>query len=128
MLEVVAIWRKNAGKDPDTGSPDQLSFMTVALQVCFALCWTVRIASYDGPYTVKKVSGFPVPSAGRHSPNSPWPGKIKLFPARESLVSDIPPGDGKTQTFFLHCTAWQGLLSCELLAIPAAAVAAGGIV
>ncbi len=25
---------------------------------------------------------------------------IKLFPARESLVSDIPAGDGKSFTFF----------------------------
>ncbi len=30
------------------------------------------------------------------SPNSPWPEIIKFFPARESLVSDIPAGDGKT--------------------------------
>jgi hypothetical protein len=35
--------------------------------------------------------------------NSPWPGKIKLFPARESLVSDIPAGDGKIATFFTVC-------------------------
>ncbi len=34
-------------------------------------------------YTVKKVSGF-------------WPGIIKLFPARESFVSDIQTEDGKT--------------------------------
>jgi hypothetical protein len=29
---------------------------------------------------------------------------IKLFPARESLVSDIPAGTGKTITFFTVCS------------------------
>ncbi len=38
-----------------------------------------------------------------HFPNSP-PGIIKLFPRRESLVSDIPAGDGKTANLFLQCT------------------------
>ncbi len=28
----------------------------------------------------------------------------KLFPARESLVSDIPAGDGKSNNLFLQCT------------------------
>jgi|688.fasta_scaffold617616_1 hypothetical protein len=43
-------------------------------------------------YTVKKVNDFPVP----------WPGIIKLFPARESLVSEmkIPAGDGKMANLF----------------------------
>jgi hypothetical protein len=31
---------------------------------------------------------------------STWPVIIKLFPARESLVSDIPAGDGKIANFF----------------------------
>jgi hypothetical protein len=31
-------------------------------------------------------------------------GKIKLFPARESLVSDIPAGDRKIVNIFLQCT------------------------
>ncbi len=30
----------------------------------------------------------------------PWPGIIKLFPARESLVSDIPAGNGKNDNLF----------------------------
>jgi hypothetical protein len=42
-------------------------------------------------------------TAGVYSPNSPWRGIIKLFPARESLVSDIPAGDGKTANLFLQC-------------------------
>jgi hypothetical protein len=41
---------------------------------------------------------------GCHKPNSPWPGKIKLFPARESLVSDIPAGDGKICNLFYSDT------------------------
>ncbi len=71
-------------------------------------------------YTVKKVSGFPGPSRdvtyqtlpgrkllnysrperGCHLPNSTWPGIVKLFPARESLVSDILAGERKTANLF----------------------------
>ncbi len=40
------------------------------------------------------------PHPGCNKPNSPWPGVIELFPARESLVSDIPAGDGKSLTLF----------------------------
>jgi hypothetical protein len=29
--------------------------------------------------------------------------KVYLFPARESLVSDVPAGDGKTADIFLQC-------------------------
>ncbi len=35
--------------------------------------------------------------------DSLWPGIIKLFPVRKSLVSDIPAGDGKTANLFLQC-------------------------
>ncbi len=45
------------------------------------------------PLHCKKDQRFPLP-------NSPWPGIIKLFPARESLVGDIPAGDGKTANLF----------------------------
>ncbi len=54
-------------------------------------------------YTVKQGSRFSRPQPGCHLPNSPWPGKVKLFPASESLVSDIPVGDGKTVKLFLQC-------------------------
>ncbi len=47
----------------------------------------------------KRLMIFPF-QPGCHLPNSPWPGKIKLFPARESLVNDIPARDGKTVNFF----------------------------
>jgi hypothetical protein len=33
-------------------------------------------------------------------PYRTWPGLIKLFPARESLVSDIPAEDGKIASLF----------------------------
>jgi hypothetical protein len=36
---------------------------------------------------------------GCHLPNSPWSGKIKLFPAKESLISV----DGKMANLFLPC-------------------------
>ncbi len=48
-------------------------------------------------YTVKKISDFPVPS---WDVTTPWPGIIELFPARDSLVSDIPAGDGKIANLF----------------------------
>ncbi len=52
----------------------------------------------------KKVCCFPVPSRDvTYVPNSPWAGIIKLFPARESLVSDTPAGDGKTANLSLQC-------------------------
>ncbi len=53
-------------------------------------------------YTVKKITIFPSP-AGMSQPNSQWPGIIKLCPARESLVSDIPAGDEKIDKLFLQC-------------------------
>jgi hypothetical protein len=57
-----------------------------------------------GEYTVhcKKGCKFsrPQAEAGCHLPNSPRPGIIKFFPARESLVSDIPAGDGKSYNPF----------------------------
>jgi hypothetical protein len=36
---------------------------------------------------------------GCHLPNSPCAGIIQLFPPRESLVSDIPAGDGNVANF-----------------------------
>jgi hypothetical protein len=54
---------------------------------------------------------------GCHLPNSAWAGKIKLFPARESLVYDIPAGDrdvtnlfyvkyyNKKRSLVLYCTS-----------------------
>jgi hypothetical protein len=39
-----------------------------------------------------------------HCNNSLWPGIIKFFPAKKSLVCDIQAGDGKISKLFLQCT------------------------
>jgi hypothetical protein len=54
-------------------------------------------------YTVKRLA-ISRPQPGCHLPNPPWPRIIKTFPARESLVNDIPAGDGKIINLFLQCT------------------------
>jgi hypothetical protein len=41
-----------------------------------------------------------------HKPNSPWPGIIKLFPARENLVVTSRLGTEKLLIFFLQCTVY----------------------
>jgi hypothetical protein len=67
----------------------------------FDLCplqlWSIGIVEVESlkathwVYCKKKGSCFPFPSLE---------GIIKLFPARENLVSDIPAGDGKTSNLF----------------------------
>jgi hypothetical protein len=59
---------------------------------------TIKVTAEIIQYTVKKVTNLPVPSW--HVTNRTRPGIIKLFPARENLVSDIPAGDGKIVNFF----------------------------
>ncbi len=56
-------------------------------------------------YTVRKGYQFsrPQPGCHLHLPNFSWAGIINLFPPRESLVSDIPSGDGKINNLFLQC-------------------------
>jgi hypothetical protein len=54
----------------------------------------------------KKGYRFSRPQPGCHLPNSPWPEIIKIFLARESLVSDIPDGDGKIFNIFYQCTSF----------------------
>jgi hypothetical protein len=53
----------------------------------------------------KKVIDFPVPS--RDVNNQTLPGREKfnnyLFSASESLVIDIPAGDGKIEILFFQC-------------------------
>jgi hypothetical protein len=44
------------------------------------------------PYTVKKGYRYSPPHPGYDLLNSPWPGIIKSFPARESLENDTPAG------------------------------------
>ena len=43
-----------------------------------------------------------------------WQRKIKLFPARESLVSDIPSEDEKIANLFLQCDI---VLNVEVVAL-----------
>jgi hypothetical protein len=55
-------------------------------------------------------------------------GKIKLFPARESLVSDIPVGERKIVNLFLQCTIFfrrAGTPAPVRLAGPGTAVSSG---
>jgi hypothetical protein len=63
-----------------------------------------------GMYTVKKASGFPVPS------RDVTQRIIQLFPARESLVSDIPAEDGKTANLFYSVLVplSMNFLSCRM--------------
>jgi hypothetical protein len=76
----------------------------ILLMVTFAYpsaCYFLR------DYTVKKASDFLLSHPGCQSPNSPWPGIIKLFPARERLVSDIPDRNGKIVNPFLKFTQYR---------------------
>ncbi len=58
----------------------------------------------------KKRYRFPVPSRDVTKQALSWPGIINLFPARESLVSDIPDGDGKIHIRFIHVHILRYLL------------------
>jgi hypothetical protein len=77
----------NAQKDRFTKTGREKDDCTPLLQVC----------------TVKKGLLFSRLQPGCHLPNSPRSGIIKLIPARESLVNDIPAGDVKTANPFLQC-------------------------
>ncbi len=55
------------------------------------------LSQRGGLHCKKRLMIFP---SGFHQPNSLWTGIIKLFPATESLVSDIPAGDGKIDNLF----------------------------
>ncbi len=59
-------------------------------------------------YTVKKAFQYSRPQPGCHLPNSPLGGTNdvinKLFRPRESLVNDIPAGDGNIEKPFLRCS------------------------
>ncbi len=56
------------------------------------------------PNTAEKYSHFLVPSRDVTDQTLSGRGKTKLFPPRKSLVSDIPPGDGKTANPLLQWT------------------------
>jgi hypothetical protein len=55
----------------------------------------------------KRLVVFSLPQPGCHLPNLPLIHQmIKFFPARESLVSDILAGDGKTANLFYSVVYW----------------------
>ncbi len=62
------------------------------------LCWAAALLIRT--HTVKKSSWFSRSQLRCHLLNSPWTGIIKLFPARGSLVNDIPAGDRKMANLF----------------------------
>jgi hypothetical protein len=70
------------------------------------LGWLCLFGGEHCKYTVKKASNFPDPSQDVTNQTLP-----KLFPARESLASDIPAGDGKITHLFYSvqaaCTVWK---------------------
>ncbi len=72
--------------------------------VRIGLVWTAG-------YTVKNGYRLSRLQPGCHLPGRARRGIIYLFPARESLVSDIPSGDGKTTNLFLQCTSSTCLMS-----------------
>jgi hypothetical protein len=66
-------------------------------------------STYYGALHCKKGYWFSRPQAECHWANSLWPGIIQFLPAGESLVSDIPAGDGKIGNLFLQCVlSWLG--------------------
>ena len=60
-------------------------------------------------YTVKNGLRFFVQFPNRDVTNQTLPGQgiVKLFPARESLVIDIPSGDSKIAKLFLQCNTYS---------------------
>ncbi len=64
-------------------------------------------------YTVKKGLPLSRPQPGCHLPNSPWRRIILLFPVRESLVSDIPAGDGNSIIFFTVYSMFKALAAAH---------------
>ncbi len=56
---------------------------------------------------IKNVSDFPVPSRGVTT-KLYVAGNNLIIPSQDSLVSDIPAGDGKIVNLFLQCTSTHG--------------------
>ncbi len=75
------------------GAPHHHTTAVCMLNIMYYTVHTVAV-HYN-----KRLLIFPSP-AGGHEQNSRRPGKIKLFQTRESLVSDIPAGNGKIVNLF----------------------------
>ncbi len=68
---------------------------------CAGLTYSILLVlrfAVQGKHTVKKARDFPIPS--RDATNQTVPGIIKLFPSRESLVSNIPAGREIANLFY----------------------------
>ncbi len=76
-----------------------LPYIHYILYSClFSICESLTVPiffSLGATILSKKVSDFPSPAGNN-------PGIIKLLPARESLVNDIPAGDGKIANLFYN--------------------------
>jgi hypothetical protein len=65
------------------------------------------VAPKGGHYTVKKLFDIPVPSRDVTYKTLSSRNNLYLtssFPPRESLVNDIPAGDGNMEKLFLRCS------------------------
>jgi hypothetical protein len=84
---------------------DKINWKPIARTLCQGfLGWgNTTGGTIENGYTMKKVSDFPVPAAAMSLTNSRRPGRVKLFPARESLLSDILAGEGKIAKQQLQC-------------------------
>ncbi len=61
---------------------------------------------YEISTLLKKVSDFPVPSRDVTNQTLPGLDLFQLFLPRESLVSDIPAGDGKISNLFYSAVSF----------------------
>ncbi len=76
-----------------------------------SLKWFLFPLAHPFPFTQNGISSLHCkkrlavsPSPGGMSLTTlPWPEKMELFPAKESLVSHIPAGDVKNANLFLQC-------------------------
>jgi hypothetical protein len=73
-----------------------------------------------GNCTVKKDVDFPVPIRDVTDQTPSWTGIIKLLQPRESLISDIPAGDGKFDKLFysVYIALFDGLASSIVIHVP----------
>ncbi len=78
------------------GTTSVLEDTNVDIQNCLWISISC-LFNKSSKYTVKNGLPFSRPQPGCHWLNSPWAG---ICPARESLVSDIPAGDGKIVKLF----------------------------
>jgi hypothetical protein len=88
-------WRNKYRKQPRGRIDGDFIIKYLKMSMLRGLLWSFCVGLIcTHPDPVKKVIVFS------------WPGIIKLFLVTESLVSDIPAGDGKTITFFYRAAVF----------------------